>query len=171
MFYPFENCIFAKKMIHYTIKMDADRGLILLNEEEREVTAKEWVLSFAPRRVVALYGEMGAGKTTFIKWLCKQLGVKDAVNSPTFAIVNVYDIPCHNLPNSQSDGTEEIYHFDCYRLRNLQEAIDMGAQDYFDSGCYCLIEWPDVLESLLPEDTVIVHFHVLPTGERVLEVE
>lgn len=158
------------KMIQYTLKSDATRGFLLCNELGQEVTAHDWLQSFAPRRVVALYGEMGAGKTTFIKWLCEQLGVQDAVNSPTFAIVNVYDVDSRNLTNSKKDGTEEIYHFDCYRLRNLQEALDLGAQDYIDSGCYCLIEWPDVIDPLLPDDVVRVQLRVLPTGERVLQV-
>lgn len=158
-------------MIHYTLKSDATRGLVLLNEQGQEVTANDWLQSFAPRRVVSLYGEMGAGKTTFIKWLCEQLGVHDAVNSPTFAIVNVYDVDSRNLPCGKKEGIEDIYHFDCYRLRNLQEALDLGAQDYIDSGCYCLIEWPNVIEPLLPDDTVHVQLRTLPTGERVLEVE
>ena len=155
----------------YTIKKTKEEGLLVLNEQGEQVSALDILRQAEPHRVFAFDGQMGAGKTTFIKKLCEQMGTTDVVNSPTFAIVNVYDIPCHNLPNRQSDGTEEIYHFDCYRLRNLQEALDMGAQDYLDSGCYCLIEWPDVLEPLLPEDTVIIQFHVLPIGERVLEVE
>ena len=113
---------------------------------------------------------MGAGKTTFIKWLCDGLGVSDAVNSPTFAIVNVYDVPCESLPDAESDGTEEMYHFDCYRLKSVQEAMDMGAQDYLESGRYCLVEWPDVLEPLLPDDTVRVRLRVEQSGDRVLEV-
>lgn len=170
-FYPFENTIFVIEMDRYIVKMDPTDGLLLLNEAGVSVSAHDWLLTFAPRRVLAFYGEMGAGKTTFVTWLCSQLGVTDAVNSPTFAIVNVYDVPCSRLPGEAGEGTEEMYHFDCYRLTNLQEALDLGAQDYLDSGSYCLIEWPQVLEPLLPDDTVCVRFSVLPDGDRLLEVE
>ena len=98
--------------------------------------------------VYAFYGAMGAGKTTFINALCKELGVEsDATGSPSFAIINEY----------RSDTTAElIYHFDCYRLEKEEEAEDIGAEDYFDSGALCLIEWPERIEGLLPDDTVRV---------------
>ena len=103
------------------------------------------------RTVYAFRGEMGAGKTTFITELCRQLGVDDAANSPSFSIVNEY----------RSDTTAElIYHFDFYRLDNIEEALEIGTEDYFDSGALCLIEWPERVEDLLPGDTVDVYIKV-----------
>ena len=102
--------------------------------------------------VYAFYGPMGAGKTTFINALCRELGVEsDVTNSPSFAIINEY----------RSDTTAElIYHFDCYRLESEAEAEDIGAEDYFDCGAICLIEWPERIENLLPDDTVRVEISV-----------
>lgn len=96
--------------------------------------------------IVAFYGSMGAGKTTFITALCEALGVKDVVNSPTFTIVNEY-----------RDGRgESVYHFDFYRINRISEALDIGLYEYFDSGSLCLIEWPEMIEELLPEETLKV---------------
>ena len=107
--------------------------------------------------VFAFYGEMGAGKTTFINALCRQLGVEtDITSSPSFAIINEY----------RSDTTAElIYHFDCYRLENEAEAQDIGAEDYFDCGALCLIEWPERIEGILPDDTVRVDITVNPDDD------
>ena len=120
------------------------------------------ILSVYPeRRVYALHGSMGAGKTTFTKQLCEEMGCADVVNSPTFAIVNVYE-----------DGQgEEIYHFDCYRLKNIGEALNLGAEEYLYSGNYCFIEWPEVMEELLPDDVVNLRFIVQADGSRKLIVE
>ena len=102
---------------------------------------------------------MGAGKTTFVKALCQELGVGDVVNSPTFAIVNEY----------QSDTTAAlIYHFDFYRIKKLEEVFDMGYEDYFYSGALCFIEWPELIEDLLPEDAVRVSITTQPDGSRLL---
>lgn len=106
---------------------------------------------------------MGAGKTTFIKHLCEQMGTSDVVNSPTFAIVNVYDV---TLPQPG-----EVYHFDCYRLKDIREAMDFGAEEYLYSGNYCFIEWPKLIESLLPEDTVYIRITPLENGDRELKIE
>ena len=106
---------------------------------------------------------MGAGKTTFIKHLCEQMGTSDVVNSPTFAIVNVYDV---KLPQPG-----EVYHFDCYRLKDIREAMDFGAEEYLYSGNYCFIEWPKLIESLLPEDTVYIYITPLENGDRELKIE
>lgn len=106
--------------------------------------------------VCALYGPMGAGKTTLAKALCQRLGVGDMVNSPTFALVNEY----------ADANAQPIYHFDCYRLKNLAEALDMGIEDYLASGCLCLIEWPELVEPLLPPDTLTIHIDPLPDGTR-----
>ena len=110
--------------------------------------------------VYTFYGAMGAGKTTFINALCRELGVEsDMTNSPSFAIINEY----------RSDTTAElIYHFDCYRLENEQEAIDIDAEDYFDSGALCFIEWPERIEGLLPDDTVRVDIVVNDDESRTI---
>ncbi len=110
--------------------------------------AKQFVAAIDQNTVFAFYGKMGAGKTTFTKAVCEELGVTDTVASPTFAIVNEY----------RSDTTGElIYHFDFYRIKKLDEVYDMGYEDYFYSGALCFIEWPELIESLLPEDAVRVH--------------
>jgi tRNA threonylcarbamoyladenosine biosynthesis protein TsaE len=101
---------------------------------------------------------MGAGKTTFIKAVCEQMGVEDTVTSPTFAIVNEYEAANGHL----------IYHFDFYRIKKLSEAYDMGCEEYFYSGHPCFIEWPELIEEALPEETVNVTIEALPNGERYL---
>ena len=106
---------------------------------------------------------MGAGKTTFIKQLCQEMGTMDVVNSPTFAIVNVYDV--------ERPYPGEVYHFDCYRLKDIREAMDFGAEEYLYSGNYCFIEWPEKIESLLPDDTVYIRIVPQPDGDRLLTVE
>ena len=146
----------------YTIKKCDNDALLLLNEQGQEVSCLDILRGAEPHRVFAFDGQMGAGKTTFIKHLCEQMGTTDIVNSPTFAIVNVYDV---TLPNSG-----EVYHFDCYRLKDIREAIDFGAEEYLYSGNYCFIEWPEMIEPLLPEDTVYIRIAVLPDGNRRLTV-
>lgn len=150
----------------YTLKNDVLEGLFLLNEAGERVSLRSVVEQSAPHRVFALDGKMGAGKTTFVKQLLRELGSDDIVNSPTFAIVNVYEIPA-------PDGarTEEVYHFDCYRLKSLTEALDLGAEEYLYSGNYCFIEWPDIISRILPEDTVYLRLSVLENGDRQLIVE
>jgi tRNA threonylcarbamoyladenosine biosynthesis protein TsaE len=114
--------------------------------------AKEFVGLMDDRTIYAFDGEMGAGKTTFISALCQALGVEaEEANSPSFAIVNEY----------RSETTAElIYHFDLYRLETIEEALDLGIEDYFDSGALCLLEWPERVEDLLPDDTVRVEIRV-----------
>lgn len=124
--------------------------------------AKEFVKQMGDNTVFAFYGKMGAGKTTFIKALCKELGVEDEVNSPTFAIINEY----------RSETTAElIYHFDFYRIKKLDEVYDLGYEDYFYCGAICLIEWPELIEELLPFDTVRVKIEEQPDGSRLLSME
>ena len=109
--------------------------------------------------VFAFYGKMGAGKTTFIKAVCEALGVTAVVNSPTFSIVNEY----------RSDQTGElIYHFDFYRIEKLEEVYDMGYEDYFYCGALCFLEWPELVEDLLPGDAVRVEIEELPDGSRAV---
>ena len=146
----------------YTIKIDANEGLLLLDEQGKQVNALD-ILSVHPAaRVYAFEGQMGAGKTTFIKQLCEQMGSADVVNSPTFAIVNVYDV------TQPYQG--EVYHFDCYRLKDIREAMDFGAEEYLYSGNYCFIEWPTIIEPLLPDNTVWLKIVPQENGDRQLTI-
>lgn len=149
-------------MTTFTIKIDENQGVLLFNDHNKEVSALTILRAMEPHRVFAFEGQMGAGKTTFIKKLCEQMGTHDVVNSPTFAIVNVYDI--------ENPYKGEVYHFDCYRLKNIQEAMDLGAEEYLYSGNYCFIEWPERIEGILPADTVYIEITVLPNGDRKLSV-
>ncbi|HIZ33865.1 MAG TPA: tRNA (adenosine(37)-N6)-threonylcarbamoyltransferase complex ATPase subunit type 1 TsaE [Candidatus Bacteroides merdigallinarum] len=127
-------------------------------EQIREA-ARQFIEAMDDHTVFAFYGKMGAGKTTFIKAVCEELGVTDMVTSPTFAIVNEY----------RSDTTGElIYHFDFYRIKKLEEVYDMGYEDYFYCGALCFIEWPELIEELLPGDTVKVTIEEVESGERRL---
>ncbi len=122
--------------------------------------ARQFVEAIGDRTVFAFFGGMGAGKTTFIKAVCQQMGVtEDMVSSPTFAIVNEYE---------GSRGS--IYHFDFYRIRQISEAVNMGFDDYLYSGNLCFIEWPELVEPLLPEDTVRVTIEEQPDGSRILSM-
>lgn len=124
--------------------------------------AKEFIAGMDDRTVFAFRGGMGAGKTTFIKAICEELGVEDVINSPTFAIVNEY---------RSGDTGELIYHFDFYRVNKLNEAEDIGTEDYFYSGALCFIEWPEKIEELLPGDVVEVSIVENIDGTRTVEVK
>ena len=125
--------------------------------EKIQEAAKNFVANMGDNTVFAFYGKMGAGKTTFVKAICEELGVEDTITSPTFAIVNEY----------RSDlAGELIYHFDFYRIKKLDEVYDMGYEDYFYSGAICFIEWPELIEELLPGNTVKVSSEELESGER-----
>ncbi|SEW06252.1 tRNA threonylcarbamoyladenosine biosynthesis protein TsaE [Prevotella aff. ruminicola Tc2-24] len=113
--------------------------------------ARLFIEQIGDHKVFAFYGKMGAGKTTFIKAICEELGVNDVITSPTFAIINEY----RTSPKGRLVETT-IYHFDFYRIKKLEEVYDMGYEDYFYSGALCFIEWPELIEELLPEDTVKV---------------
>ena len=149
----------------YTIKKgvsEHSETLELLNEQGEQVSALDILKKTEPHRVFAFDGQMGVGKTTFIKKLCEEMGTMDVVNSPTFAIVNVYDV--------EQPYQGEVYHFDCYRLKDIREAMDFGAEEYLYSGNYCFIEWPDIIAPLLPEDTVHIRIVPLPNGDRQLVI-
>ncbi len=133
--------------------MDA---IIIENLSEIDKAAKQFLSYFSEPKVVALYGEMGVGKTTFIKALCKRLGVLDMVNSPTFAIVNEYETEHDNL----------LYHFDLYRMENPEEALDIGFEDYLYSGRWCFIEWPQIATQYFPKDIVQIKIEELEKGMR-----
>ncbi|MBQ9164840.1 MAG: tRNA (adenosine(37)-N6)-threonylcarbamoyltransferase complex ATPase subunit type 1 TsaE [Bacteroidaceae bacterium] len=120
--------------------------------------ARQFVDQMGDHKIFAFYGKMGAGKTTFIKAMCEELGVTDVINSPTFAIVNEY---------MDSKG-ESIYHFDFYRIKRVEEVYDIGFDEYIYSGNLCLMEWPELIEQLLPEETVRVDIMENPDGTRVI---
>ena len=124
-----------------------------------EQDAHQFVDALRPLGVVAFHGAMGAGKTTFIRAVCRELGVQDTVTSPTFAIINEYSSP---------QGA--VYHFDFYRLRRAQEALDIGLDEYLQSGRPCLMEWPELIRDFLPEETVNVDITENPDGSRTVIV-
>jgi len=126
------------------------------NIKSLKAVAKNLVNQFPDHRIFAIYGKMGAGKTTFIQSVCKVLGSDDNVTSPTFALINEY----------KSAKKESIFHFDFYRINNIEEAFDLGYEDYLYSGNYCLIEWPEMIEPLLPENIVKVKIEADDDGSR-----
>ena len=126
---------------------------------EISTAAKQFVAAMGDNTIFAFYGHMGAGKTTFIKAICEELGVKDVITSPTFAIVNEY-----------TDGQgEPVYHFDFYRIKKQEEVYDIGFEDYVESGSVCLMEWPELIEDILPADTVKSSITEQPDGSRLVE--
>ena len=165
------------------------------------LAAQQFVQAMGEHRVFAFYGKMGAGKTTFIKAICEALGVEDVVTSPTFAIVNEYiidhssaqasgaggtsltidhseheekDVQCSSLRSDAGgamSNVQSVYHFDFYRIKNLREAYDIGTEEYFYSGSPCFIEWPEMIEELLPEDTVRVSIEVAEDGSRIVSFD
>lgn len=139
-----------------------NRTITIESIDDIDRAAREFAGMMGDETVYAFYGAMGAGKTTFINALCRALGVDDEeTSSPTFAIINEY----------RSETTAElIYHFDMYRLENYEEALDIGADDYMESGALCLVEWPEKIEEILPDDTVYVKIDVADNGKRVLTV-
>ena len=169
----------------YTIKKDLEKGIYLVNEQGKEVAATDILEKCGDRRVFAFDGKMGAGKTTFIKCLCEAMGTEDVVNSPTFAIVNVYEVEAKGeRREAKGNGQwaignglwargerQEVYHFDCYRIKDLIEAMDMGTEEYLYSGNYCFIEWAEMIEPLLPEDTVWVKIEAMENEERRLSFD
>ena len=124
--------------------------------------AKEFIAAMGDNTVFAFYGKMGAGKTTFIKAVCEELGVTDVINSPTFAIVNEY---------RSKKNKKQIYHFDFYRIKKLEEVYDMGYEDYFYSGALCFIEWPELIEELLPGNAVNVYIEEKEDGTRTVRFD
>ena len=122
--------------------------------------AKQFIKNMGDGKVFAFYGKMGAGKTTFIKAVCEELGVDDVITSPTFAIVNEYQ--------SATTG-DSIYHFDFYRIKKLEEVYDMGYEDYFYSGSLCFLEWPELIDDLLPEDATKDTIEATEEGGRIVK--
>ena len=122
--------------------------------------ARQFIDHMGTGQVFAFYGKMGAGKTTFIKAVCEELGVEDVITSPTFAIVNEY---------TSSTTGESIFHFDFYRIKKIDEVFDMGYEDYFYGGSLCFLEWPELIEELLPEDVTKVTISEEPDGTRLVK--
>ena len=136
--------------------------IVINGLEQLGEAANQFLKEIGNNRLVAFYAPMGAGKTTFTTAVCHALGVsEDAVSSPTFAILNEY----------RSASGEPVFHFDFYRINKLSEALDLGLYDYLDSGYLCLMEWPENIEELLPEETLRVTITVDPDGSRILTWE
>lgn len=135
--------------------------LILKSEspEESAGLAEKILEACNPAKIFAIYGDLGAGKTTLVKALCRSLGAEDTVKSPTFSIVNEYHA-----------GDTTIYHFDFYRIKNIQEAYDLGYEEYFYSGDYCFIEWPERIESLLPEESAVIRIEIAGLTQRTFKI-
>ena len=128
--------------------------------------ARQFIAQIGEHKVFAFYGSMGAGKTTFVKAICEELGVEDVITSPTFAVINEYSLSTLHSPLSSNI----IYHFDFYRIKKLEEVYDMGYEDYFYSGALCFIEWPELIEELLPEDAVKVSITENADGTRTVRL-
>ena len=136
-------------------------NFILKDISDIDTAAKIFVEKFGDKKIFAFYGEMGAGKTTFIKAVCKSMGVTGTITSPTFSLVNEY----------KTDNGMTIYHFDFYRIENIEEVYDFGYEDYFYSDKMCFIEWPELVETLLPEDVVEVKISADDNEQRLISVQ
>ena len=119
------------------------------------------IISSVKNKTLLFYGEMGVGKTTFIKEICQQLGILDNISSPTFSLVNEY----------QTSKKEKVYHFDFYRIEEEEEALDIGIEEYFDSDAWCLVEWPENIENLLPLDAAQIHLSILDDEQRNIQLK
>ena len=136
-------------------------NFVLKDISDIDTAAKMFVEKFGNKKIFAFYGEMGAGKTTFIKAVCKSMEVTGTITSPTFSLVNEYE----------TDNGMTIYHFDFYRIGNIEEVYDFGYEDYFFSDKMCFIEWPELVETLLPEDIVEVKISVDDNEQRLISVQ
>lgn len=133
--------------------------IVLHTIEELPQAAKKFLVQTKGYNIFAFDAPMGTGKTTFITALCREMGINDVINSPTFAIINEYALP---------NATEVVYHMDCYRLEKLEDALNLGFMDYLESGNCCFIEWPDVIAPLLPENTLYVQMREQSDGSRII---
>lgn len=135
------------------------KNIVIKGLDTIDEAAKEFLQEVGDNKIIALYGSMGAGKTTFVTALCRVLGVEDVVNSPTFTIVNEY----------QTEEGEPVFHFDFYRIKSLREVEDLGFEEYVYSDCLCLMEWPEMIEEMLPEETVKVSISEQEDGTRLIK--
>ncbi len=136
------------------------KEFIAKNVADLETISQQLLVEFGAEKIVLFKGEMGAGKTTLIKHLCKQLGIDDITSSPTFSIVNEY----------VSNKEQKVYHFDFYRINDEQEVMDMGYEDYFYGGAYCFIEWPEKITNLIPEKFVVITIKVDEDNNRIISI-
>ena len=148
-------------------------SIVIKDIEHIREAAREFIQHIGDHRVFAFYGKMGAGKTTFVKAICEELGVEDVITSPTFAIINEYafgswPLAISSQPTANSQLPTAIYHFDFYRIKKLEEVYDMGYEDYFYSGALCFIEWPELIEEILPDDAVRVSIAEQEDGSRLV---
>lgn len=143
----------------YTIKKGENNQVFLVDEQGKEQSVLKLLEHCGSSRVVALDAPMGTGKTTLIKQLCEEMQTSDVVNSPTFAIINVYDTQLG-----------EVYHFDCYRLKDIREAMDFGAEEYLYSGNWCFVEWPEIILPILPEDYITWKIRTKENGDREMTI-
>jgi len=133
--------------------------VIIPDKSHLREAAKHFLRETAGYRIIAFYGQMGSGKTTFIKALCKEMGVTDTVTSPTFTLINEYRRP----------GDVPVFHFDFYRITKISEVLDFGIEEYFDSASPCFMEWPELIEPLLPPETLRISVTVMADGSRIIE--
>ena len=133
--------------------------IVVTDKSRLRYAAKQFLKETAGSRLLAFYGQMGSGKTTFIRALCSEMGVTDTVTSPSFTLINEYQCP----------GRPPVYHFDFYRIKKITEVLDFGIEEYFDSDSPCLMEWPELIEPLLPADTLRLLITVADDGSRVIE--
>lgn len=136
------------------------KEFIAKNVADLETISQQLLVEFGTEKIVLFKGEMGAGKTTLIKHLCKQLGIDDITSSPTFSIVNEY----------VSNKDQKVYHFDFYRINDEQEVMDMGYEEYFYGGAYCFIEWPEKIPNLIPEKFVVITIKVDEDNNRIISI-
>ena len=133
--------------------------IVIADKSRLHDAARHFLKETAGKRLFAFYGEMGSGKTTFIRALSHEMDVADTVTSPTFTLVNEYRRP----------GSTPVYHFDFYRIKKITEVLDFGIEEYFDSGSPCFMEWPEMIEPLLPDETMRISITVAPDGSRIIE--
>ncbi|MBK8806851.1 MAG: tRNA (adenosine(37)-N6)-threonylcarbamoyltransferase complex ATPase subunit type 1 TsaE [Bacteroidales bacterium] len=136
-------------------------NLLIEDISKIDSVAEQFLKEIGEAKVIAFYAGMGVGKTTFIKSLCEKLSVVDTVTSPTFAIINEY----------YTQSNEVVYHFDFYRIKMIKEVVDLGIDDYFFSGNFCFIEWPEKVEQVLPEHTLRVEITESPNGNRIISLK
>jgi tRNA threonylcarbamoyladenosine biosynthesis protein TsaE len=134
--------------------------ILIKDKKHISSAARELIKLTGGNRILAFYGSMGAGKTTIIKAVCEYLGAIDIATSPTFTLVNEY----------RTSKGESLYHFDFYRIRKTEEVFDFGIEEYFASGSYCFMEWPELIEEILPDETVKINIEVREDGQRVLHL-
>ena len=132
--------------------------IVVTDKNRLRDAARHFLRETAGTRIFAFYGQMGSGKTTFIKALCYEMGVTDTVTSPTFTLINEYRRP----------GGLPVFHFDFYRIKDISEVLDFGIEEYFDSDSPCFMEWPELIEPLLPPETLRISITVMDDGSRVI---